>query len=257
MNHQTYTLLQGNRLLLAPITPTSQKILDLGRGTGIFAIDIADMYPSAKVIGTDIAPVQLQWVPTNCQFEIEDAEDDWTFQKNDFDYIHGRDFYQSIRDWRRLVQQSYNHLKPGGYLELSCVYLVPGCDDETLPQDCAYVEVCQTFQAIGAKMEADPDAPLQFHEHMREAGFANLSQTVLEIPTSSWPKDRRLKNVGALELMNLMEGAQGFLLRGNTKEFGRTREELELLLMRMRKELTRQKYCRLDGFSKFDPATCG
>ncbi len=135
-----------------------------------------------------------------------------------------------------------SHLKPGGYLELSCVWPVPACDDETLPQDCAYVEVCRTFQEIGAKMEADPDAPLHFYEHMREAGFANVSQTILKTPTSPWPKDRRLKKVGALELMNLMEGAQGFLLRGYTKEFGKTREELELLLMRMRKELTTQKY---------------
>jgi Methyltransferase domain len=49
----------------------------------------------------------LRRVPPNCQFEIEDAEDDWTFQENSFDYIHGRDFYHSIRDWRRLVQQAY------------------------------------------------------------------------------------------------------------------------------------------------------
>ena len=67
MNHQKYTLLQNNKLFLAPITPTPQKILDLGTRDryfvdhtcivemliclpGIFAIDIADMYPSAKVL---------------------------------------------------------------------------------------------------------------------------------------------------------------------------------------------------------------
>ena len=119
---------------------------------------------------------------------------------------------------------------------------MPRCDDETLPEDCAYVEVCQTFQEIGAKINADPDAPLHFHEYLRDAGFDNVTQTVLKIPTSPWPKDRRLKKVGALELMNLMEGAQAFLLRGYTKEFNKTREQLEMLLMRMRKELTTQKY---------------
>lgn len=119
---------------------------------------------------------------------------------------------------------------------------MPACDDETLPEDCAYIEVCRAFQEIGAKIKADPNAPLHFHEYLKEAGFDNVCETVLKIPTSPWPKDRRLKKVGALELLNLMEGAQGFLLRGYTKEFGKTREELELLLMEMRKELTTQKY---------------
>jgi hypothetical protein len=70
----------------------------------------------------------------------------------------------------------------------------------------------------------------------------DVKETILKVPTSPWPKDQRLKKVGALELMNVMEGAQGFLLRGFTKEFGRTREELEILLMQMRKELTNQRY---------------
>jgi hypothetical protein len=135
-----------------------------------------------------------------------------------------------------------SHLKPGGYLELACVWLVPGCDDGTLPEDCAYVEMCQTFQEIGANIKADPDAPVHYHEYLSEAGFANVSQTILKIPTSTWPKDPRLKRVGALELMNVKDGAQAFLLRGYTKELGGRREDLEMLLMRMRQELTTQRY---------------
>lgn len=33
-------------------------MLDLGTGTGIWAIDFADEYPSANVIGTDLSPIQ-------------------------------------------------------------------------------------------------------------------------------------------------------------------------------------------------------
>jgi hypothetical protein len=142
----------------------------------------------------------------------------------------------------RITEVILSHLKPGGYLELSCVWPVPNCDDKTLPEDCAYVEVCRTFQEIGAKINADPNAPKRYKEYLEEAGFNGVTETVLKIPTSPWPKDRRLKKIGALELMNLMEGAQGFLLRGYTKEFGKTRMELETLLMKMRKELTTQKY---------------
>lgn len=127
-------------------------------------------------------------------------------------------------------------------MELACIWPVPRCDDGTLPSSCAYVEVCDTFQAIGAKMNTDPDAPLHFHEYLEAEGFQNVNKLVLKVPTSPWPKDQRLKKVGAMELMNLMEGAEAFLLRGYTKEFGKSKEELELLLVDLRKELTTQRY---------------
>jgi ubiquinone/menaquinone biosynthesis C-methylase UbiE len=34
MNHHKYTLLQNDKLFLAPLPPNPQKILDLGTGTG-------------------------------------------------------------------------------------------------------------------------------------------------------------------------------------------------------------------------------
>lgn len=43
-----------------------QHILDIGAGTGIWAIDSANKYPSAEVIGTevigtDLSPIQRSW----------------------------------------------------------------------------------------------------------------------------------------------------------------------------------------------------
>ncbi|KAL1963768.1 hypothetical protein VTN77DRAFT_7834 [Rasamsonia byssochlamydoides] len=50
----------------------SARILSLGTGTGIWAIQFANEYPSAQVIGTDLSPIQPPWVPPNCVFEIDD-----------------------------------------------------------------------------------------------------------------------------------------------------------------------------------------
>jgi methylase of polypeptide subunit release factors len=61
--------LQLNALHLAPIG-TPQRILDVGTGTGVWAIDIADQYPSADVLGIDLSPVQTTWVPPNVRFEV-------------------------------------------------------------------------------------------------------------------------------------------------------------------------------------------
>ena len=120
---------------------------------------------------------------------------------------------------------------------------VPKSDDGTLPKEgSAYVEVCTTFQDIAEKIGAAPDAPLSYKSWMLDAGFQNVCEHTFKIPTSPWPKDPRLKKIGALELMNVMEGVQAFLLRGYTTDLGRTREELEVLLMQMRKELVNQRF---------------
>ena len=48
----------GGKLHLAPIPRDIQNALDVGTGTGIWAIDFADEYPSARVVGTDLSPTQ-------------------------------------------------------------------------------------------------------------------------------------------------------------------------------------------------------
>lgn len=59
LDHHIFGLLIGE-LHLAPLT-CPQKILDLGTGTGLWAMDAAEMYPSAEVIGTDLSPTQPNW----------------------------------------------------------------------------------------------------------------------------------------------------------------------------------------------------
>ncbi|RSL77872.1 hypothetical protein CEP52_017679 [Fusarium oligoseptatum] len=68
------------------------RVLDLGTGTGIWAMDFADEHPSAEVIGTDLSPIQPGWTPPNCLFETE-----WQYS-GPFDFIHGRELEGCIAD---------------------------------------------------------------------------------------------------------------------------------------------------------------
>jgi SAM-dependent methyltransferase len=81
--------------------------------------DFADSYPSAEVIGTDISPIQPVYVPPNLKFEVDDAEADWVYPSNHFDFVHSRNIAQCINDWEKLMRQMYSCTKPGGYVEIS------------------------------------------------------------------------------------------------------------------------------------------
>ena len=69
--------------------------------------DFADEYPSATVIGTDLSPTQPSWVPPNVKFEIDDAQMDWTYAEDDFDFVHMRCLMGSIDSWPRLFGQAF------------------------------------------------------------------------------------------------------------------------------------------------------
>ena len=68
----------GGKLCMAPIEDPCH-VLDVGTGTGRWAIDFADTYQATSVTGTDLSPIQPNTVPENVQFEIVDCLETWNF----------------------------------------------------------------------------------------------------------------------------------------------------------------------------------
>ena len=237
IQHTKFRLIIGGALHLAPITDTPGKILDLGTGSGIWAIEAADRYESAVVTGVDIAPVQPTWVPPNCRFEVLDIEDDWMFPKNSFDLIHARELIMAIRDWNRLIKQAYDHLRPGAYLEVGGVYPTPTSDDGTLREDFYLKEVERLFFEMADVMGTPLNAPTLWKEQMQLAGFVDIRETVIKVPQGIWPKDKRLKEIGAFENFSLTNGLDAYLLRGYTAVLGGDPNQLQIIIAGTKREL--------------------
>ena len=123
--HAMMSIVYDNKPHFAPIGLTPQRILDLGTGSGIWCIEMGDLYPSAEVIGVDLSANMPNWVPPNVHFEVsvnllltstcmhrltirqvEDIEEPWTFSYP-FDYIHARYLANAIKDWPKLVRQCF------------------------------------------------------------------------------------------------------------------------------------------------------
>ena len=195
LQHHKFFLLLDHKLYLAPIPDfvfeePGSRILDVGTGTGVWAIDMADKFPNAEIVGNDIAATQPSFVPPNCIFEIEDAEDDWPYPAQSFDYVHVRELLYAIRDYPRLIAQAYNITRPGGWVELAMTVPDVYSDDDSLPPNSAIKEAGAVFLEIGEKMGAPPTAARKWKSQLADAGFVNIHDTVLKIPTSPWPKEK-------------------------------------------------------------------
>ena len=103
--HRMFIITLGEKHFLAPIKDP-KRILDIGTGTGIWAVEVAEDFPNATVIGNDLSAIQPKWVPPNLSFEIDDCESEWNYSTK-FDFIHTRHMDFSIANWEKLMLQCF------------------------------------------------------------------------------------------------------------------------------------------------------
>ncbi|KAI9788557.1 MAG: hypothetical protein M1816_006806 [Peltula sp. TS41687] len=117
LHYELMKLAMGGREFFAPLTDP-MKCLDVGTGTGRWAIEMAEMFPKCEITGTDLSPIQPDWVPSNVHFVVDDAsEEDWLYPPSSFDYIHTRYLLGSMEDFRDLIRKGFKYTKPGGWME--------------------------------------------------------------------------------------------------------------------------------------------
>jgi hypothetical protein len=81
-----------------------------------------------------------------------------------------------------------------------------------------------------------------FKRYLQEAGFEDVTEFRFKIPTSPWPKDKRMKLIGAFEMQSLLQGASAFSLRTFSRAYGWTQAETETFLMKMRTDVRDLKF---------------
>ncbi|KAK4495484.1 hypothetical protein PRZ48_013816 [Zasmidium cellare] len=196
LEHTNQLLQMEGKLFLCPLVEDPKQILELGTGTGIWCIDMADTYPNCEVIGTDLSPVQPAWVPPNCKFEIDDWDKEWTFGSNRFDMIHLRFAIGSVKDYPLLYKRVLDALRPGGSFQLVELEFGAYSDDGTLTDDSALVMWGRLMHEAFAKMGVTIPMAEDYEKWLSDAGFENVQTRIMRRPMNDWPKDPRMKEIG-------------------------------------------------------------
>ncbi|KAJ5864248.1 uncharacterized protein N7529_006164 [Penicillium soppii] len=279
--HHVRNLVLHGRLFRAPLSDNIQRILDIGTGTGIWAIDAADAFPSAEVIGTDLSPIQPSWVPPNCRFIVDDAEADWLYSRSQpFDYIHARDMGGAIADWSRLLAQSFQHLRPGGWIELCEFEVMLRSDDDSIAIAPTLCEFLGHLVLASMQFKRPMNIAEHHRRHLIEAGFEDVRDEVykvrplprlylywlflwgyavfgyflvadfiiIQVPSNTWPDNSLQKEIGKYNLCSLLLAVESYSLALFTRVMGWSNEATQVFLAGVRADLKNpnvRTYCNL------------
>jgi hypothetical protein len=234
LQHHLYRLTLDGKLYLAPIKPDVHNVIDVGTGTGIWALEFADEHPSADVLGTDLSPIQPQFVPPNLTFMIDDASEEWIFRKK-FDFIHARQLHCAVPE-KRLMAQAYENLVPGGWLEMAELTFPVQNDDGTLSPDMPIYQWSSYMVEASRRIGQSLENPKYYAPWMREAGFVNVQCVVYKWPANPWPRGKKEKTLGLWNMINTLDGLEGFTMAIFTRVLGWAPEEVTVFLAGVRND---------------------
>ncbi|KAL7269809.1 hypothetical protein RUND412_007507 [Rhizina undulata] len=137
LHHNCFLIARRGELFACPLGQQSlpQGILNVGTGTGIWVMDIADRLPSTQVIAVNLSPIQPTSVHPKLTFDVDDIEEDWQYRDNSFDFIHVRSRGGAIYDWPKFYRQAFKAPKLVGWIELQDYGEAFSVDGNSLAQD--------------------------------------------------------------------------------------------------------------------------
>lgn len=168
------------------------------------------------MVGTDVSPIQPTWVPPNLKFEIDDANLDWTWPDNSFDYVHVRLLIGTIADWTKFYGEAFRVCAPGGWMETHESTVEWRSDVEgAIPEDSAMGQWSKVYWEGGRKFGRTfrvIEEDIQ-RKGMEEAGFVDIVVKDFKCPVGGWPRDPKQKELGEatrIALESDIEGASSF-----------------------------------------------
>ncbi|KAK3710450.1 hypothetical protein LTR37_010293 [Vermiconidia calcicola] len=173
------------------------EILDVGSGTGKWAIWVAAAYNDAEVTTIDLLPitaVELQEYPNlHPKSPVDFTRDRWADLRVDsFDLVRLALLCGCVPDWPRLLSTAFKYLLPGvGQIELVEIDHTPRSAPEPFPiQSLVFVQWWEYLKEASNRA----GLPMEYREDterlLEDAGFVDISRKRIRCPYVGHPDDK-------------------------------------------------------------------
>ena len=237
------TGLHGN--YAAPVDQPAD-ILDVGCGSGRWGMEMATLFPGARVVGLDlVAPPNdasslgegLDTRPGNFIFTAGNILEGLPFADQSFDFVHQRLLFSAIpRDrWPAVIQELKRVTRPGGWVELAEV----GGAQDGGP---GFMGLWQSWSDLLATRDVDVTVSQRIERMLGEGGLAHVRQRVVNFPVGNWGD--RIGHITATDYLALA----GALRAGVIAQHILTADQYDALYARAQREFAQR---RDHGFQPF------
>ena len=156
---------------------------------------------------------------------------------NTYDYVHIRMLSGAIKDWPSLLAKAFNHINPGGWIELTEFEVHLHSYNNNLHR-APDIQTWQEGLREAAAMIGRPfDVAVNLEEWVRQAHFTDVTQHKTIVPNAPWPKNKEMKTLGAYQLLNMLDAASSYGQAHFTRVLGWSAEEYAVLSANVRDQL--------------------
>ncbi|KAF5678145.1 methyltransferase [Fusarium heterosporum] len=216
----------------------NKSVLDIGTGTGIWPIQFGDKNPGIKVVGTDISPIQPDWVPPNVEFQMEDCDRLWTFPESSFHFIRAWGLNGCVNRYS-FTKEAFKTAAPGGVVEFGEVCVGLCSSNGTLADKCHMKEWEDFFQQAGNKrgkpfMVTDDET---LRRAMEDAGFNDVKEHKYKIPIGTWHEAKEDVESAHIDLEVFHSDIKGEMLRLAIEELDWDESKISTFASELRQEM--------------------
>lgn len=168
---------------LAPISPATRTILDVGTGTGVWPLEMAALFPQAHILGVDITLTSLPHIlPPSCLFSQANILHGLPFPDQQFEFTHQRLLVAAIpaTSWPEVVRELIRVTRSGGWIELLEV------GDTIQNAGPATRKLLTWMTSISRELGFEMEILHHLGDLLRQAGCLSVESQDIPIPLGEW-----------------------------------------------------------------------